>query len=42
MNKRKHDPAVWFGIAVFGLALLLFFAVVKCRPDFFRDVTLMP
>ncbi len=40
MPKSKYNFfAIWLGLTVLGLALLVFLLLVKWQPDFFRDVT---
>ncbi len=39
MEKPKHDRAGWLGLVVVMMVILVFLAVAKCQPDFFRNLT---
>ena len=41
MDKPKHDRAGWLGLGVVLVVILVFLAVTKCQPDFFRDFTVI-
>lgn len=40
MDRQPHDLAVWLGLAVVCLVVIVFLGLVKCQPDFFQGMTL--
>lgn len=43
MRKRNDDYfSFWLGVTVIVIVILLFLALTRYRPDFFRDISLIP